>query len=1094
MVAPVHRFLHQRRPGSPGSQSIWVLHGPGVADIFYHDLFNGCVDLRKTVELWALDEWRGGERQGRPITVTLTGSGALDFSGNPDPLAAQELFDRMRNPRAPRYGRRRQARDESAAPESSGEPADNAETATEHAAQGVRATLGDGQGLVNRMNQIAAAMESESGERILVVVERFAEQLVELEALGQPAVVLQAQKVLHERWLRKLDHRNAMLVFLAFDRRALQQHVTLDHRGVQWWDIQGPKGEEISEALVRLSRRCRFELEDPAAVGANLEHYGSLRIALGNPARVVRSGSPVKVETVMDLPPVNEAEVARILAELDGLIGLEEVKQKARDLAHTARARRRRLEEDGRFPDETMHLIFSGEPGTGKTTVARIIARLYHALGILPSDRVMEVKASEGIMSPTVGQTETNMQLALEGAIGGVMFIDEAHSFGDSDDFRAREAIQALVPMAWNNRNQLVIIMAGYTDKMPDVLAMDQGLPRRFPTYGRVEFVNYTSSELWQILRGKLARDGWALDEDAEAALRVLLRRRASRAGFSNAGGVELLVSEVVQIHDRRSGSQFGVLNAQDLPPTLVRHPKQIAEAERVLGSMVGLGHVRETIQTVVDGIAFDLEEGDGELRTDNMLFVGPPGTGKTTVARLMANMLYGVGALASNAFVEVGGASLKAPYMGQTTAKVSRAVQDARDGVLFVDEAYGIVSGDGDHFGSEALTELMRQVTLPDNVGTVFILAGYERDLHTLLQQNPGMNRRFSKVVRFENFTPDDCVELARRRLTEKNFTWGSGFLEALRTAASRAIEQQLEGFGNAGWALDAVDRACEKLKRRVQTACIPLEGTVRRMVVVADLEAAMGMPLTSAQAQPSVDSQVSRHEASRPRRSEDRLRVIDWSAPKGGAALPVRSDTLTDSSRAAVQMVDAAVHLVVDLGDERHLGTGFMVTQDGLLATNAHVIRGATKVEALLGPDRGSVTAEVVMSDERLDLALLAVHVPGEVPKLALPLGRSDCLRPLQSLIVLGNAQVQPGEPPRVVEAKVARNNELDSHYFETDGAIEPGFSGGPVLDPEQGAVVGVVVAGRGETVRMMIRIEHVRRMLEQVGYQFEEETQRG
>jgi S1-C subfamily serine protease len=181
---------------------------------------------------------------------------------------------------------------------------------------------------------------------------------------------------------------------------------------------------------------------------------------------------------------------------------------------------------------------------------------------------------------------------------------------------------------------------------------------------------------------------------------------------------------------------------------------------------------------------------------------------------------------------------------------------------------------------------------------------------------------------------------------------------------------------------------------------------------------------------------------------------------------------------------MTDSAVHLLVEVPDGVCSGTGFVVAPEGLVVTNAHVVAGGGHVEALLGPGRGSADAVVLAVDEDADIAVLALQ-DVDAPPPPLPLGASAGLPPLRSLIVLGNAQVSAGEPPRVVEARVARNHAGDRRHFETDGAIEPGFSGGPVVDPVQGAVVGVVVGGRGQAVRVIVRVERVRELLELLGH---------
>lgn len=260
----------------------------------------------------------------------------------------------------------------------------------------------------------------------------------------------------------------------------------------------------------------------------------------------------------------------------------------------------------------------------------------------------------------------------------------------------------------------------------------------------------------------------------------------------------------------------------------------------------------------------------------------------------------------------------------------------------------------------------------------------------------------------------------------------------------------------------------AGEQMKPRIRRESIPVGDPQRRQVLIIDLEEALGRPLTDIDEEPETV----------------------WSPSPQSAPLSVRSEDLTDRSHATTFMLDSAVHLAVDLPRGTGSGTGFMVTDDGLVATNAHMVGNSRSIEVLLGSDRGSVPARIIQVDEEIDLALLAIQVPEDVSIPPMPLGRSTGLEPLAELVVVGNAQVRRGEPPRAVVVNVARNNPRDTHCFETDGAIEPGFSGGPVFDPQQGAAVGVVRGGLGETVKTMIRIEHVRRMLVEQGYQFEED----
>ena len=839
VVSPVHRFLHQQQPDSQGTPRVWLLHGPPILDLYLHNLYHGCVALRRTVELWGIEEWAGDPQ---PFTVTFTVNGELDFNGNADPQDARARFDAMRNPRPPRFGHRRKRPPTGASGAGADDSADETSQAAQQAAAATQTHVGGGRQLINRMQQIAAALRSGNGDRIIVIVDELSHQLERLESLNQLESVLQARQILIREWVTAINSRNALLVFLEFRPANIAPYLPPELPGVRYVELGGPNPGEVCEALLRSARRKHFTVRHADAVAKFLSGTGELKSALGLASRVVASGHDVTLERVIDLPPIDETRIAAILSELQALTGLQEVKAEAETLAERARRRRARLAEDGDFPDETLHMVFTGNPGTGKTTVARIFARLYHALGLLSSDKVIEVNAAEGIKSSTVGRTRENMQRKLDEALGGVLFIDEAHQFGDKDDPAAREAIEAIVPFSWNRRNNLVIVLAGYSERMIDFFDMDPGLPRRFPKWGRLEFADYTADQLWDMTRTALSRRGWSVDPDVETAFRLLVRRRSQRGGFGNAGGVDNLISEVIANHDAR-GVTGRTLTSEDLPAIVVRREQYVAQARRSLDTLVGLGAVRDMLDTLVAGLAYDAQEGRATNgNAYRMLFVGPPGTGKTSVARLMADLLYGEGAITRNAFVEVAGGSLQGEHLGESQAKVRRLFDEYRDGVVFIDEAYSICVDERDMYGRQVIDELVSQLTKPENSGTVVILAGYEAEMDHLLGRNTGLLRRFDRRVRFPNYTAEDCVQIAESSLDRDELTAGPGFLEHFRDLAQEAILTAGAQFGNAGWVRGTVAAAFNETKRRMMRDAVPPGDSRRRVVEVADLEAATG------------------------------------------------------------------------------------------------------------------------------------------------------------------------------------------------------------------------------------------------------------
>ena len=735
--------------------------------------------------------------------------------------------------------------------------------------------------------------------------------------------------------------------------------------------------------------------------------------------------------------------------------------------------------------DDSMHMIFSGPPGTGKTTAARIVAGLFNAVGILKKPEPKEVRADE-ILSPNREESGVNMRRIIQEARGAVLFIDEAHQLGDEHSPGSNEVVKVLVPAAENLRRELVIILAGYSSEMHTLLAKDPGLSRRFPEHNRILFPDYSLDQLWNILQREVRQRGFMIDPAAEARFRALLAKRGRSPGFGNAGGVRNLVSEVLEQRDSGQDSGARVITQRSLPP-LVRRDQALVDATFAeLDGMIGIAGVTRQFREVMESIKYDLDEeaagrGTGSVNTHpgNMRFVGPPGTGKTTVARLMKDLLYGMGCLDRPVLLELSPGSITGKYMGWSQANMRDYIKQGRGGVIFIDEAYGLAQGENDTYGQQIVNSLVEEITKPENSDTVFIMAGYKDMIDTFIRTNAGLDRRFAREIVFSNFSPDDCLELARRELLSRHHSWEDGVEERIRELALEASQEKGSQFGNAGWVKDELlTSILPVMKTRVNNSAMPLDDPERGKILLSDL------PGGSAP-EPSEEVEVVRQ----PESAACMPQLHPWT-PSPGLSL-LSTSFSTDATRNELDIVgmveNCAFQIITKDSEGRGSATGFFVTADGLIATCAHVIRGAETIVVLCGRDRAPRSARPVAVDEGLDLALLAVDSEPPVPYL--PLGNSLELQPLTDLIVFGNAHVQPREPGRVVTARVARNDHNNPRVFESDGAIEKGFSGGPALDMATGAVVGIVSGGYGVSATELIRADQLCYLLEELDYTFSE-----
>lgn len=261
-----------------------------------------------------------------------------------------------------------------------------------------------------------------------------------------------------------------------------------------------------------------------------------------------------------------EKTLDELMAELDGLIGLEGVKREVRTLTNLIKVRAMRKEHGMKVMDMSFHMVFTGNPGTGKTTVARLVAKIYKQLGFLSKGQLIETDRS-GLVAGYVGQTAGKVTEVVSSALGGILFIDEAYALsrkGMENDF-GREAIDTLVKLMEDHRDDLVVIVAGYTDEMHDFLTSNPGLISRFNKY--IDFPDYSDDELMAILAMNAKRQGYAVDGAADGVVRAMLSSMtlSERLDFGNARGMRNTLEKLVQEQANRLAGAEGEITREML-------------------------------------------------------------------------------------------------------------------------------------------------------------------------------------------------------------------------------------------------------------------------------------------------------------------------------------------------------------------------------------------------------------------------------------------------------------------------------------------------------------------------------------------------
>ncbi len=537
--------------------------------------------------------------------------------------------------------------------------------------------------------------------------------------------------------------------------------------------------------------------------------------------QIYRGDKPVLIQPEYKI----EQSYEEVLSKFNSLIGLHSIKKQISDHSNYIKYLQLRKERGLKEEDEIdIHSVFTGNPGTGKTTVAKMMGAIYKNMGLLTKGHVHEVDRSD-FVGEYIGQTAPKVKTAISKARGGVLFIDEAYALArsndDSKDF-GREAIEILVKEMSNGQGDLAIIAAGYPKEMTHFINSNPGLKSRFKHF--FEFPDYLPQELNKIADFAARQQGVYFSKYSKLKLNefIIDAFRNRDVNFGNARFVFDLVEKAkinlgLRVMNSKSPEkltkrELNLIKVEDVNNINLKKVHIIPEIPvdkellkislEELDQMIGMENIKKEIHNLVDIVNYHKSTGKDVLNNFYLhtVFIGNPGTGKTTVARILTKIYKALGLLERGHIIETDRQGLVAGYIGQTAIKTNERINDAYGGVLFIDEAYALSNFNGlqGDYGNEAIQTILKR--MEDNRGEFFVFAaGYPDNMEVFLKANPGLRSRFDKVLKFDDYSPSELLDIAISMIGQNGYR--------IQTPAKDQLHDQLvdlhlgrnKYFGNA-------------------------------------------------------------------------------------------------------------------------------------------------------------------------------------------------------------------------------------------------------------------------------------------------------
>ena len=701
----------------------------------------------------------------------------------------------------------------------------------------------------------------------------------------------------------------------------------------------------------------------------------------------------------------------------------------------------------------TLNMCFYGNPGTGKTEVARLLAEILYNEGILKENKLTEVDPS-GLIAKYVGQTQDKTHNLFKKALNGVLFIDEAYNLAsgsyvttEGSDFGA-EAIGALLQDMETYRGQICVILAGYRKPMEDMISVNPGFTSRINR--KIDFPDYSEEELQQIASLIVNKLKYSADKDVINTIAKQVFSQKFLDGYANARDVRNFVEKLTEVQALRTIDEPSnrTLTMEDINTYLEKAPAEKEEgktAEERLNELIGLDDVKDELKKMFALI--EKNKGDVGKTNLHMCFYGNPGTGKTEVANLIANILYDKGILLTNKCVATNASGLIADYTGQTGHKTHDVVKSALNGVLFIDEAYAL-NDNGHGYGKEAIAALLEDM---ENYRGKFcvILAGYRNDMEKMIALNDGFDSRINRKIDFPDYTTNELLQISQLMINNKKYSINDDAkteLGDLFLYMKEYAKVNNKPFANAREVRNVLESIYEIQALRT------VDEAVDDFVITID-------DIKSYEEDHNIDLSKPKD---KPKKHEFHINYHNIDEISKCDCFNVDTDYITK----------VTVNIKVETKDGVGEGSGFFIEKHGLIATCAHVVKNAEKITVIVNykTDRNEFitkdyAAEVITFNEYDDTALIGIISKNIDVNYYQLKPRGAGYPKLLSKIIMGgyplggnrfaNISINEGTVQSINQDAFGGN---DNMWIYADLKGLPGNSGSGVINAETGQIEGI------------------------------------